>query len=119
MYMYVYRWSFCFGSEGEAATTLQWTEVFIPSNAECEQAFFDRGYLVNLRSTVVCAGPESGAYTGSCNGDSGGPLSVRSAADGRFEVVGIVSAGIRCDIRGLYTRVTSYIDWITNILNNN
>ncbi|CAG9804644.1 unnamed protein product [Chironomus riparius] len=47
-------------------------------------------------------------------GDSGGPLMIQ-LPNGRFTVIGIVSWGVRCgepDHPGIYTRVSSYINWI-------
>lgn len=47
-------------------------------------------------------------------GDSGGPL-LHQLANGRWVNIGIVSWGIRCGdpgYPGIYTRVTSYLDWI-------
>lgn len=55
-------------------------------------------------------------------GDSGGPL-IKIEEDGKKEVIGIVSWGIGpCGTRGapaVYTRVSSYADWIHNIMESN
>lgn len=52
----------------------------------------------------------------SCNGDSGGPLVYKGPnTDGSWYQVGIVSFGTKqCGkgTPGVYTRVTSHLDWI-------
>lgn len=78
----------------------------------------------SLTEDMICAGVASGART-SCNGDSGGPLMIR-LQDGSWLQVGIVSWGKRplegngaCGYENLYavyTRVSSYYDWIARQL---
>ncbi|MEI6623506.1 MAG: serine protease [Actinomycetes bacterium] len=60
----------------------------------------------------LCAGFPTGALD-SCQGDSGGPLT--SMAGSVRVAVGVVSYGVECgspDYPGVYTRVSSYADWI-------
>ncbi|KAG0718763.1 Proclotting enzyme [Chionoecetes opilio] len=60
----------------------------------------------------LCAGDGS---ADACAGDSGGPLHYLDLLEGKYYVVGIVSFGVGCarpDYPGVYTRVTSFLDWI-------
>lgn len=95
-----------FGNDFPA--TLHEVEVPIISNAECATA-----YGSSLTASMVCAGlPEGGKD--SCQGDSGGPLVVYNAAQGRWELAGIVSWGYGCaqpGEPGVYTRVSSFRQW--------
>jgi len=66
-----------------------------------------------LENTFLCTGWEEGQRD-ACNGDSGGPLVV-TRADGRAELMGVVSWGIGCGHRGrpgVYTRVSEFLPWI-------
>ncbi|XP_055604081.1 CLIP domain-containing serine protease B4-like [Uranotaenia lowii] len=61
--------------------------------------------------TEMCAGGDPGKD--SCQGDSGGSLVLND--DGYWYQFGVVSYGLGCGIEGVpgvYTRVTSYLDWI-------
>ncbi|XP_047476861.1 venom protease-like [Penaeus chinensis] len=63
----------------------------------------------------LCAGKGS---TDSCGGDSGGPLNYLGG-DKRYYVVGVVSFAVDCarpEFPGVYTRVTSYLDWLVPVL---
>ena len=67
-----------------------------------------------ITSKILCAYKPG---HGSCSGDSGGPLMCQP--DFQLEVCGIVSLAPRCGsplLPGLYTRVTEYIDWISDIV---
>ncbi|XP_050093187.1 melanization protease 1-like [Anopheles aquasalis] len=84
--------------------------------SECQERFAEHGYSVALSGEYqMCAG---GKYSvDACRGDSGGPLAfyVRNMG-ARFVQYGIVSAGVNAcgeaSVPGIYTRVSSYMDWI-------
>ncbi|GAB0098484.1 venom protease [Sergentomyia squamirostris] len=85
-------------------------EVSVPvwKHNDCVDAFTNR-----IDSTVMCAGGFDGGRD-SCQGDSGSPLMVM-LPNNRWVVIGIVSWGVRCgepSRPGVYTRVSSHIDWI-------
>jgi hypothetical protein len=62
----------------------------------------------------ICAGDLAQGGIDACNGDSGGPL-VAKKADGSLSLVGVVSWGEGCALAGkpgVYTRISSFHDWI-------
>ncbi|XP_043286720.1 proclotting enzyme-like isoform X2 [Venturia canescens] len=66
-----------------------------------------------IPDSVMCAGAYEGGRD-ACQGDSGGPL-LHRLGNGRWVNIGIVSWGIRCGEPGhpgIYTRVSTYLDWI-------
>ncbi|KAJ1523857.1 hypothetical protein ONE63_010413 [Megalurothrips usitatus] len=97
---------------GPQPAVLQEVNIPVWTNAECRQKYGNAapGGIID---TFLCAGQAS---RDSCSGDSGGPLMVN---DGRWTQVGIVSWGIGCgkgQYPGVYTRVTSFMPWITKNL---
>lgn len=63
-------------------------------------------------TSMLCAGITGGGVD-TCQGDSGGPLAI--LVDGKWTLGGITSWGNGCasaGFPGLYTRVTSYLEWI-------
>ena len=65
----------------------------------------------------ICAVGKT-ARADSCQGDSGGPLVTKY--QGHFVQVGVVSWGHSCAdgvFPGVYTRVSSYVDWINDTMN--
>ncbi|XP_066499784.1 elastase 2 [Hoplias malabaricus] len=70
---------------------------------------------------MVCAGGDG--MLASCNGDSGGPLNCQRS-DGSWDVHGVVSFGssLGCNYPrkpSVFTRVSSYIDWINRVMASN
>ncbi|KZC11080.1 Proclotting enzyme [Dufourea novaeangliae] len=93
---------------GPVSTVLMKVGLPIWPREKCVQSFDQR-----IPETVVCAGAYEGGRD-ACQGDSGGPL-LHRLGNGRWVTVGIVSWGIRCGDPGrpgIYTRVSSYLDWI-------
>ncbi|KAK4326511.1 hypothetical protein Pmani_002976 [Petrolisthes manimaculis] len=93
---------------GDISIKLQEVELTVNTNAECRSSYG----VSSIADSMVCAS-ESGKD--SCQGDSGGPLVMNDK--GIWYQVGVVSWGRGCaqaGYPGVYTRVTSYIDWISS-----
>ncbi|XP_037083999.1 venom protease-like [Pollicipes pollicipes] len=86
---------------------------------QCEKSYsdapyFDRQFPGGFQGTKLCANGRDGTPKDACQGDSGGPLVIQ-AADGRYQVIGVVSTGLGCgnhEYPGIYTKVSKYIPWI-------
>uniref|UniRef100_A0A0P5QYI9 Clip-domain serine protease n=1 Tax=Daphnia magna TaxID=35525 RepID=A0A0P5QYI9_9CRUS len=93
---------------GPRAETLQKVSLQIKSQQDCRQNFGTRapGGIVDH---FICA---TAPRKDSCAGDSGGPLMMNRG--NRQCQVGIVSWGIGCatDTYGVYTRISSFSEWI-------
>ncbi|PSN46607.1 Venom serine protease Bi-VSP [Blattella germanica] len=106
---------------GERSPVLQEVSVIIFNNSDCTKAYSSppvprRNYPEGIISSQLCAGDPNGGKD-ACQGDSGGPLVVQNG--GYHVLVGIVSSGIGCGSKafpGVYSRVSSYVDWINKYL---
>merc|ERR1739848_497385 len=79
----------------------------VMSQSECEN------YWGHINEGVVCIDTTDGG--GSCNGDSGGPLSIPGS---RYEQIGIVSFGstLGCESAPAgFTEVSKYKSWISSV----
>ncbi|CAO1378673.1 unnamed protein product [Diamesa hyperborea] len=110
--------------KGPAATILQEVQLPILPLTECE--FNYRLYFPNqvFDNRVLCAGYSQGGKD-SCQGDSGGGLVLpQLSTDGSYyyyNLVGIVSYGFECaraGFPGIYSRVTSFLPWIQQHIND-
>jgi secreted trypsin-like serine protease len=100
---------------GSTSETLQKASVPYVENSVCNAA---DAYNGSILAGMMCAGLRDGGVD-SCQGDSGGPL-VLKTPDGPV-LVGVVSWGEGCARKlryGVYTRLTNYRDWITNVIVN-
>lgn len=98
--------------------TLQVVDVPLIYNRECERWHRDKGINVVIYDEMVCAGYYGGGKD-SCQGDSGGPL--MTEMEGRWTLIGIVSAGYSCAKRGqpgIYHRVAHTSDWISHSISS-
>jgi trypsin len=98
---------------GEASRILMRARVPYAENTTCNVT---GAYDGRIKPGMMCAGHLDGGID-SCQGDSGGPLVWRTT-DGP-NLVGVVSWGEGCARKlkyGVYTRVSSYVDWIGNVV---
>lgn len=105
--------------EVKRPSVLQVVNVPIVANDRCESWHRDSGIQVKIWPEMVCAGYREGGKD-SCKGDSGGPLMVQQA-DGRWVLVGLVSAGFSCGKPGqpgIYHRISASSDWISYHINS-
>ncbi|XP_078414308.1 chymotrypsin-C-like [Cetorhinus maximus] len=105
-------------TNGPIADNLQQALMPVVDHATCSRPDW---WGFALRKTMVCAGGD-GIVAG-CNGDSGGPLSCRTT-DGTWEVHGIASfvSSLGCNAKKkptVFTRVSAFNDWVTQIMANN
>lgn len=94
-------------------TLMKGTVRMVPLN-ECKERYKElRRY--NITSNHICAQGDTDSYTEACVGDSGNPLV--NFVGNKYVLVGIDSTGHGSGLQrypGVYTRVASYVDWITD-----
>jgi secreted trypsin-like serine protease len=114
------------GQEGDHSALLQQVSLPIQDTDDCRDTYVDR--LKNTfgsnfpegidDSKFICAGDQH-AKKDACRGDSGGPLMIKDS-DGKFFAVGVVSVGgSLCgkNLPTLFTKVETYSEWISQIVN--
>ncbi|XP_037087885.1 proclotting enzyme-like [Pollicipes pollicipes] len=103
---------------GDASNVLQEVSLPVVGINECQSKYesassFQRQFPGGFGDTKLCAAEKDGGKD-ACQGDSGGPM-VLTGADGKYQLIGVVSAGVGCGtpgFPGVYTRVSAYLDWI-------
>ncbi|XP_059142680.1 plasminogen-like [Physella acuta] len=98
--------------------SLQEARIPVVRHQKCRKVF-----EYNITSSQVCAGFKRGG-TDSCAGDSGGPLLCESQPEGngKYYLYGVTSYGEGCGRKGkygIYTKVSSYLDWIKQTIRDN
>ncbi|TRY95445.1 hypothetical protein DNTS_032473 [Danionella cerebrum] len=92
------------------SSTLNFIEIPIIDNKECSKHMMN-----NITSNMLCGGIV-GQVKDACEGDSGGPM--MTLFHDTWFLIGLVSWGEGCGERdklGIYTRVSSYLDWINTV----
>ncbi|MFZ2018138.1 MAG: serine protease [Methyloceanibacter sp.] len=96
---------------------LREVEIEAMDNGTCNTVF--AGDKLSVADTEICA-MYQGTTKASCQGDSGGPLVV--ATPSGFAQVGVVSWGTICGntvTPSVFSRVSSFNDWINDTMKNN
>jgi secreted trypsin-like serine protease len=95
---------------------LHQVEIQVLDNESCKTMF--QGSDVTVVDSDICA-LQPGSRKNACYGDSGGPL-MASPKPRTFVQVGIVSRGCgNMDLPNIYTRVSSFSDWIGTTMAGN
>eukprot|EP00090_Calanus_glacialis_P008462 TRINITY_DN16813_c0_g1_i1.p1 TRINITY_DN16813_c0_g1~~TRINITY_DN16813_c0_g1_i1.p1 ORF type:complete len:481 (-),score=131.69 TRINITY_DN16813_c0_g1_i1:105-1547(-) len=95
--------------------------ISVVSNEECKEKF-SKFNNVDIGLTKICARDRNDQID-ACQGDSGGPMvALKRSGDSRYRyhLIGVVSFGYRCAVKGfpgVYTRVTEYDQWIKDTVN--
>ena len=106
-------------------STLQKAQLLNIGDPACETQVLSTYGLTFVPELQTCVLPKNLAIdtnTGSCNGDSGGPLSYFDNVAGEYKQVALTSFGhsescSKSDAPQVYTEVKGYSNWITNIIN--
>ncbi|CAG7829450.1 unnamed protein product [Allacma fusca] len=104
---------------GTAANILQEAAIPIVTNEACSEAWEQTGgkaLSALIDSTMLCGG---GNNRSTCNGDSGGPLSIHNSTTDRYTLIGLTSFGPSsiCNVPGkplsVFTRITSQLPFLS------
>ncbi|CAG5088664.1 Oidioi.mRNA.OKI2018_I69.PAR.g11921.t1.cds [Oikopleura dioica] len=101
--------------KGTFPTDLQEVDLDILTNEECANGG-NHGKIDE--KTMFCAGGEGGKD--GCQGDSGGPLICKDETGKIPIITGVTSWGLACGVAetpGVWTKVSSYLDWIGKVQN--
>ncbi|XP_062870655.1 coagulation factor XI-like isoform X2 [Trichomycterus rosablanca] len=106
-------------SSGSYPDVLQEAQMPLMSTENCASLLANDGWgIYKVLPTNLCAGyPEGGIDA--CDGDSGGPLVCKD--EDMWYLAGLTSWGVKCgqpNKPGVYTRISSYLQWIRNALAN-
>lgn len=95
---------------------LHQAEIQVMDNESCRSVFQPSN--INIKDSDIC-GMSPSSRKNSCYGDSGGPL-VAPTGSRKFVQVGVVSRGCgNQQLPNIYTRVSSFSDWIHETMGAN
>ncbi|XP_066953876.1 transmembrane protease serine 3-like [Macrobrachium rosenbergii] len=109
--VFVCGWGYTIaGNDESQSPVLLHTVMKTMANPSCNKELFPFG---GVRDDQICTQTSGKSQGLPCNGDSGGPLMYQHGT--HVDQIAIVSYGITKCTRGypeIFTRVTSYLDWI-------
>ncbi|XP_055545848.1 serine protease snake-like [Wyeomyia smithii] len=110
------------GYNGNQPAELHQVDLPLVDQSECNWLLSrprTRRLPLGVLPSQICAGELDGGKD-TCEGDSGGPLQVRSKnMSCQYDIVGITSIGGVCGTArkpGVYTRVSYFLQWIESIM---
>lgn len=90
-------------NQGAPSDVLREVNLPVISNSSCSNEL-----QFGLPGSAICGGGPNG--TSACNGDSGGPFA--ASLNGEFYSIGTVSWGNSCRGATVFTRTSSYLNWL-------
>ncbi|XP_069705020.1 serine protease snake-like [Periplaneta americana] len=108
-------WGATTSTRSAKSSILQYAQLSLVPNDKCNASYVNQKKVnKGVQEGMMCAGdPEGNMDT--CNGDSGGPLQVKTTETNAYLVVGVTSYGPSVcggTTPAIYTRVDKYVDWI-------
>ncbi|XP_068121030.1 mannan-binding lectin serine protease 2-like [Hyperolius riggenbachi] len=103
---------------------LRYVQVDVIAHDKCIASYNQKSTSAKqytVTENMICAGDEEGGKD-ACGGDSGGALVFYDLQNNKWFIGGIVSWGLECGAigqYGVYTKVSNYLDWIYNLVQNN
>ncbi|XP_050504690.1 venom serine protease-like [Diabrotica virgifera virgifera] len=96
---------------GPSSDILQKVNVQVTNNSYC-QKMMPGNQITQAQICTYASGKDA------CQHDSGGPVIWQDSVSRRLYAVGVISYGLGCATNrpAVNTRVTSYLDWIVNII---
>ncbi|CAM1293481.1 TMPRSS6 (predicted) [Pycnogonum litorale] len=107
-------WGYIYPNERVKSEKLKEAELKVIDNENCTRIL-----KYEFHDNMICAADLING-TDACQGDSGGPIMLPQS-DGTKILVGIISFGRGCAIKGLvagFTKLSKYIEWIKNNTEN-
>lgn len=103
-----------YGEGAKSLSKLMQAQIPVIDNYSCNNSYSRHGRKIT--NEQICTYDEYNKKD-ACQGDSGGPLILHD--ENYYYIIGVVSFGFKCGepgYPGVYTRVTSYLNWISSVI---